>query len=106
MVCYFSAVDLSDGDYKLSLTDFETYHMISNVNSLNNKFFFDKEIVIAEGSYEIRDINKYLKYAILQFYPNDVAREKTFRKEDEQYSLTIHEIANKNAMKSENALIE
>ena len=42
--------------------------MISNVNSLNNKFYFDeddKEIVIPEGSYKIRDINKYLRRAIL-----------------------------------------
>jgi len=36
----------------------------------------------------------------MQFYnyPNDV-REKTLRKKDEQYSLTIH--ANNNTMKSE-----
>ena len=50
--CYFPAVDLNNGDYKLGLKDFETYYMISNVNSLNNKFYFDeddKEIVIPEG---------------------------------------------------------
>ncbi|KYN00582.1 hypothetical protein ALC62_08641 [Cyphomyrmex costatus] len=35
--CYFPAVDLSNGDYELGLTDFETYHTISNVNSSNNK---------------------------------------------------------------------
>jgi len=55
-----------------------------------------KEIVIPEGSYV--KINKYLRRAILQFYP-DVKREKTLRKEDEQYSLIIH--ANNNTMKSE-----
>jgi len=52
MDCYFS-VDLSDGDYELGLTDFETYHIISNVNSSNNKFYFDednKEIAIPERS--------------------------------------------------------
>ena len=66
--CYFPTVDLSDGDYELGLRNFETYHTISNVNSLNNKFYFDeddKEIVIPEGSYKIRDINKYLRRAIL-----------------------------------------
>ena len=69
MACYFPAVDLSDGDYKLGLMDFKTYYMISNVNSSNNKFYFDKErIVIPEGSYEMYDINKYLRRAILQFY--------------------------------------
>jgi len=48
-VSYFPAVDLSDGGYKLGLTDFETYYTIPNVNSSNNKFNFDKddkEIVI------------------------------------------------------------
>ncbi|KYN18664.1 hypothetical protein ALC57_09023 [Trachymyrmex cornetzi] len=34
--CYFLAIDLSDGDYEVGLTDFETYHTISNVNSSNN----------------------------------------------------------------------
>jgi len=81
---YFPVVDLSDGNYELGLTDFEIYRTISNVNSSNNKFYFDeddKEIVIPEGSYEIHDINKYLKRAILQFHPNDVASKKTLRKE-------------------------
>jgi len=34
---------------------------IPNVNSSNNKFYFDKddkEIVISEGSYELHDINE------------------------------------------------
>jgi len=41
-VSYFPAVDLSDGDYKLGLTNFEIYYTIPNVNSSNNKFYFDK----------------------------------------------------------------
>ena len=42
--CYFLAIDLNDGEF--GLTDFETYHTISNVNASNNKFYFDeKEIV-------------------------------------------------------------
>jgi len=57
--------------------DFETYNMISNINSSNDKFYFedDKEIVIPEGSYEIYNINKYLKRAILQFHPDNVVKE-------------------------------
>jgi len=79
--CYFPAVDLSDGNYELGLMDFETDHTISNVNSLNNKFFtltkMTKKLSFSpEGSYEIRDINKYLRREILQFHPNDVARER------------------------------
>jgi len=58
-----SRIDLSDGDYELGLAIFETYHTISNVNESNNKFYFSKdvEITIPEGSYEVRDINEFLK---------------------------------------------
>ncbi|KYN02296.1 hypothetical protein ALC62_06888 [Cyphomyrmex costatus] len=35
-VSYFPAVDLSDDDYELGLTDFETYYTLPNVNSTNN----------------------------------------------------------------------
>ena len=50
---YFLVIDLSDGDYKLGLAIFETYHTIPNVNELNNKFYFGKdgaEITIPESS--------------------------------------------------------
>ncbi|KYN44632.1 hypothetical protein ALC56_00919 [Trachymyrmex septentrionalis] len=60
---------LSDGDYELGLAIFETYHTIPNVNKSNNKFYFDKndvEITIPEGSYKVRDINEFLKRAILR----------------------------------------
>jgi len=70
---------------------------------LNNKFYFedDKEIVIPEGSYEIRDkyLNKYLRCVILQFHPNDVASKEMLRKEDEKYPLIVH--ANNNTIKNE-----
>jgi len=51
---------------------------ISNVNSSNNKFYFDKDDkeIVPEGSYEPHDINKYLKRAI----SNDITRKKTLRK--------------------------
>ncbi|KYQ51398.1 hypothetical protein ALC60_09499 [Trachymyrmex zeteki] len=53
-VSYFPAMDLNDADYELGLTDFETYYILANVNSTNNKFYFDDdEIVIPEGSYEL-----------------------------------------------------
>ena len=97
-VSYFPAIDLSDADYELGLTNFETYYTIPNVNSSNNKFYFDKddkEIVIPEGSYELYDINKYLKRVI----SNDVARKKTLGDDDGEYPLMIR--ANTNTMKSE-----
>ncbi|KYN27443.1 hypothetical protein ALC57_03152 [Trachymyrmex cornetzi] len=48
---------------------FETYHTIPNVNESNNKFYFDKddvEITNPEGLFEVRDINEFLKRAILR----------------------------------------
>ena len=64
---YFPAIDLSDEDYELGLAIFETYHTI--LNESNNKFYFTKddvEITIPKGSYEVRDINEFLKRAILR----------------------------------------
>lgn len=52
-----------------SLTDFETYHTISNVNSFNNKFYFgndDVEITIPGGSYQMQAIDEFLKRASLR----------------------------------------
>ena len=75
---YFSAIDLSDGDYELGLAIFKTYHTIPNVNESNNKFYFakdDAEITIPEGSYEVRDINEFLKRAILRKRPHRDALE-------------------------------
>ncbi|KAL6252056.1 hypothetical protein P5V15_015036 [Pogonomyrmex californicus] len=65
--CYFPALDLSDDDYELGLTNFETYNTMPNVDSTNNKFYYDdddKMIVISEASYELSAIDKYLNAAI------------------------------------------
>ena len=110
-VSYFPAVDLSGDDYELGLTDFETYYTIPNVNSSNNKFYYDKddkEIVIPEGSYELHDISKYLKRAILQSHldvnvisvatPVDRGDMMT---DDEKEEFPIMIRANNNTMKSE-----
>ncbi|KYM96990.1 hypothetical protein ALC62_12368 [Cyphomyrmex costatus] len=55
-------------EYELGLTNFETYNTIPNVNSSNNKFHFDTDditITIPVGSYELNDIEKYLRTAIV-----------------------------------------
>ncbi|KYN00597.1 hypothetical protein ALC62_08624 [Cyphomyrmex costatus] len=54
-VNYFSALDLSDSEYDLGLTNFETYNTIPNVTSSNNEFHFDTNditITIPEESEE------------------------------------------------------
>ncbi|KYQ53604.1 hypothetical protein ALC60_00519 [Trachymyrmex zeteki] len=90
-VSYFPIVDLNDADYELDLTDFETYHTLVNVNSTNNKFYFDDdEIVIPEGSYELRDIERYLKREILHSHDAKVV-------EDGEFPLVIR--ANNNTMR-------
>jgi len=43
------------------------------MNESNNKFYFikdDVEIIIPKGSYEVRDINEFLKRAILRKHPH------------------------------------
>jgi len=75
---------MGDGNYEVSLTDFETYYTIPNVTSLNNKFYYDKsdkEVVIPEGSYELRDIEKHLKRAILHSCSDDAARKNTLQRD-------------------------
>ncbi|KYQ50956.1 hypothetical protein ALC60_09948 [Trachymyrmex zeteki] len=92
-VSYFPAVDLNDADYELGLTDFETYYTLANVNSTNNKFYFDDdEIVISEGSYELHDIERYLKREILRSHN---AKRKV--DEDGEFPLVIR--ANNNTMR-------
>ncbi|KAL6254001.1 hypothetical protein P5V15_015854 [Pogonomyrmex californicus] len=87
---YFPTIDLND-DYELSLIDFETYYTIPNVNSSNNKFYFDKDDkknVIPEGSFKVRDIGKYLRCEILNSRLDDVvARKKTHLKDEVPTSI-------------------
>ena len=111
-VNHFPAIDLNDDDYELGLTNFETYHTIPNVNSSNNKFYFDKndkEIIIPEGTYELDAINDYLKRTLLQraerlknvnnvVNKSDTMHEKIFEDNDE-YPIIVR--ANHNTLKSE-----
>lgn len=94
-VQYFPPIDISDGDYELGLIDFETFNTIPNINSNNNKFYFnnnDEVITIPDGSYELDAINVYLQREIIKLYPK--------KKEDnEEYPLILR--ANNNTMKSE-----
>jgi len=70
---------------------FETYYTLANVNSTNNKFYYDNEkIVISEESYELRDIERYLKHDF--FFSRDA-------KENKEFSLVI--CANNNTTRSE-----
>lgn len=51
-----------DKDYFLGLADFETFMSIPNIEPGKNKFYIgDKVITIPEGTYDIEDIENYIK---------------------------------------------
>lgn len=57
-------IDVSTGDWELGLIDLTTYNSIPNIETnINDKFYYgeNKKVVIPEGSYEIEDIEKYIK---------------------------------------------
>lgn len=75
-----------DKDYVIGLTNFETFNAIPNIDETNNKVYYGNGknfIKIPPGSYEIKDINKYLT--------------EEFAKEHIKFQLH----ANNNTLKSE-----
>lgn len=104
-VRYFPPIDLRDGDYELGLIDFETFNTIPNINSTNNKFYFndnDEEIIIPDGSYELEAISEYLQREILKRHPShNIVRKHKDNNEDEWIKEPIVLRANNNTMKSE-----
>jgi len=59
---YFPPIDLSQESYVCGLVDFQTYNSIPNVDIDNNIFPFGiTSIKTPTGSYEISDIEKYVK---------------------------------------------
>ena len=62
---FFPPIDLSPNkDYVLGLVELLTFNTIPNIDEHNNKFYIveeDDPITIPAGSYEIDDIDKYLK---------------------------------------------
>lgn len=112
---YFPALDLSDDDYELGLTNFETYNTIPNIDSTNNKFYYeDKTITIPEGSYELSAIDRYLNAAISQRQKIDESKGQGSTSDDEKNDIIYDEgdegersarsliiRANENTMRSE-----
>lgn len=86
---FFPPIDLSNGNYELGLVDFQTFHVIPNVDYTNNTFYYDnKKIIIPKGSYELMAINKYLQDNII-------------RQPKEEPEDIIYLRANTNTLKSE-----
>lgn len=88
---FFPPINVNDGgDWELGLVDFETFHVIPNVDSTNNLFHYDTNqvITIPGGSYELEAINKFIQ--------ENISREPTEKGSD---VITIR--ANMNTLKSE-----
>jgi len=59
---FFPPIDLREKEYICGLADFQTYNSIPNIDEENNKFIIgDKTVTIPIGSYEIEDIEKFLR---------------------------------------------
>lgn len=57
----YPLIILNKSDYVLGLIDFVSYNSIPNVDNSNNIFHYGNcEVVITEGSYEVKDIEKYI----------------------------------------------
>ena len=109
-VSYFPPIDLSDDDYELGLTTFETYHTIPNIDWSNDNFYFTSnygiknsnvdttpEIIrIPHGSYELDAIAKYLRQRLLERYPKNLDDTDG---DNDVYPIVLR--ANNNTMKSE-----
>lgn len=78
----------NNNQYEIAMLNFETFNSIPNINSTNNKFvFYDSKnvkrtIEIPTGTYEIDDINSYLKTAIAHTlnYTHDLSNTEFFIK--------------------------
>jgi len=76
--------------------NFETYNTIPNIDSTNNKFYFDdndEEITIPIGTYELQALARYLKNAILRI--------RNINEDDIKGERSIVLQANENTMKCE-----
>jgi len=86
--------------------NFETYNTISNVNASNNKFYFDENDVEINDSwsYELHDINDFLKNAIPRKCSQHAVHDDKKRgivddNVNEDFPIAL--CANNNTMKSE-----
>lgn len=66
---YFPPVDVSHGEWEIGLVDLMTFHSIPNIEKgINDKFYYgeNNEITIAEGAYEVEDLESALKSKLIE----------------------------------------
>lgn len=101
----FPPIDLHNDQYELGLVDFHSYNSIPNIDETNNKFYYgtDKSITIDTGSYELEDIQEYLRLKLgdpraMKHSNNEFSEGKT---ENKSKQIFINITANPNTLKSE-----
>ena len=61
-----------DKEYYIGLVNFESFMVIPNIEPGCNKFYIGNKVIkIPEGSYELRDLTRYLKTEIAERYPKE-----------------------------------
>jgi hypothetical protein len=73
---FFPPIEL-EGDHEIGLLSLETYNSIPNVDSTNNLFHFDeplKTIKIPHGTYEVKDIEKFIQ----EFFKKLTTKDKRY----------------------------
>lgn len=97
---YFPYIEL-DGEYECGLLDLVTYHSIPNIEEgVNNIFHIGKhEIKLPTGSYEIEDINDYIKDYLMRkdSWLDEVGKVLKIPGD----KVAVHIKANKNTLKTE-----
>lgn len=91
-------IDLDEGDeYSLGLINFEAYNSIPNIDATNNYIYYDSDdkfIKIPEGSYEIEDINHYIKKRFAVDHGNDSSISITSNKNTLKVEVKSNKIVN------------
>ena len=66
---YFPPIELSQNkNYVLGLVELLTFNSIPNIDGINNKFYVGEQVVsIPVESYEIEDIDKFLRKKLAQY---------------------------------------
>lgn len=94
---FLEPLDLTDDNYDIGLINFHTYNSIPNVDEANNKFYYDgKTVTLPVGSYEIDDINKYLRVVLGDPHSEDI---HLVKRTTEENLFTLR--ANNNTLKCE-----
>lgn len=98
---YFPPIELGNDNYEIGLINFHTYNSIPNIEEPINKFYFNNEVIpLPIGSYEVTDINNYLRFKLGDPKAKDVSNfEQILSNEISNNHITLQ--ANNSTLKCE-----